>query len=134
MLKIQPEAIHFEWDFNPATLPNSSKLLEGTKHIDAQLALIKKHLKENSNNTIADGVFEQLVVEHLSTPNVVSILIWISFGLLGTVLIVAIVLWWRSRSLATTVASQQQQYEMAFVTPSGPPMLPIQHQASKRAF
>ena len=133
-LRIQPEAIHFEWDFNPATLPNSAKLLEGTRHIDAQLALIQKHLKETHNNTIAEGVFNQLVVEHLSTPNVVSILIWISLGLLGTVLVVAIVLWWRSRSLATTVASQQQQYEMAFVTPSGPPMLPIQHQASKRAF
>ena len=28
-LRIAPEAIHFEWDFNPANLPDSAKLLEG---------------------------------------------------------------------------------------------------------
>ena len=38
-LRIQTEAIHFEWDFNPARLPNSAKLLEETKHIDAHLVI-----------------------------------------------------------------------------------------------
>ena len=106
-LRISPEAIHFEWDFNPATLPNSAKLLEGTRHIDTQLALIKQHLEESKNHTIADEVFNQLIVEHLSKPNIVSILIWVSVALLAAVLIVAFILWWRSRSLTTAVESQQ---------------------------
>ena len=51
-LKKAPEALHFKWDFNPATLPNSSKLLEGTHHIDAQLDLIRQHLLQLNNNTV----------------------------------------------------------------------------------
>ena len=132
-LRIAPEAIHFEWDFNPATLPNSAKLLDGTKHIDAQLDLIRKHLGQ-TNNTIADEVFHQLMIEHLSKPNVISILIWTSICILGIVLVVAVVLWWRSRSLATSVSSNRQQYEMAFMSPQVPSAPAIQRQLGHPAF
>ena len=132
-LRIAPEAIHFEWDFNPATLPNSAKLLDGTKHIDAQLDLIRKHLGQ-TNNTIADEVFHQLMIEHLSKPNVISILIWTSICILGIVLVVAVVLWWRSRSLATSVSSNRQQYEMAFMSPQAPSAPAIQRQLGHPAF
>ena len=61
--------------------------------IDAQLYLIRQHLSQLNNNTIADEVFKGLMVEHLSTPNILSILIWVRIALLGLVLIVATALW-----------------------------------------
>ena len=119
-LRIAPEAIHFEWDFNPANLPDSAKLLEGTHRIDAQLEIIRQHLSSLTNNTIGDEVFHGLMVEHLSTPNIVSVLIWVCVSILGIVLITAAALGYRSYILSSKVAVHQRQYEVALVAPSAP--------------
>ena len=119
-LRIQPEAIHFEWDFNPATLPNSAKLLEGTLRIDTQLEQIRNHLAQLNNNTIADEVFEGLITDHLTTPNFLSILMWVCVSILGVVLIAAAALWYRSHRLSSKVAVHQRQYEIALLAPSAP--------------
>ena len=88
--------------------------------IDAQLEIIRQHLSSLSNNTIGDKVFHGLMVEHLSTPNTVSILIWVCVIILGIVLITAAALGYRSYILSSKVAVHQRQYKVALVAPSAP--------------
>ena len=121
-LRIDPEALHFEWDFNPATLPNSAQLLEGTSHIGPQLDLIRKHLTKLANETIAKEVFAGLLVSHLTSPNWLSILMWSLLAILGCALLVIGLVWYRSSSTGTQIRQQQQlqQQQMLLIRPSAP--------------
>ena len=122
-LRIAPEALHFTWDFNPANLPNSAQLLEGTKHIGPQLAMIRKHLDQLANETIAKEVFAGLLVEHLTSPNKISILIWIILILLAAALLNAGFQWYRARSQAIRLARQQQGHAFGYTAPTAPPTI-----------
>ena len=122
-LRIAPEALHFTWDFNPANLPNSAQLLEGTKHIGPQLAMIRKHLDQLANETIAKEVFAGLLVEHLTSPNSISILIWVILIVLAAALIYAGVQWYRARSQAIRLARQQQGHAFGYTAPTAPPTI-----------
>ena len=121
-LRIDPEALHFEWDFNPATLPNSAQLLEGTSHIGPQLDLIRSHLKTLANETIAKEVFADLLVSHLASPNWLSILMWTLFSILGCALLVIGLVWYHSTSTGTQLRRQRQlqQQQMLLIRPSAP--------------
>ena len=99
-LRIAPEALHFEWEFNPALLPNSAQLLQGTKHIDPQLRQIRKHLERLATQTISEEQFANMMVAHITSPNTYSIVIWVILAILGTALAIAAAscLWIRRRN------------------------------------
>ena len=99
-LSIAPEALHFEWEFNPAMLPNSAQLLQGTRHIDPQLRQIRKHLERLATQTISEKQFANMMVGHFTSPNTYSIVIWVILAILGLALVIAVAscLWIRRRN------------------------------------
>ena len=63
-IRTTSRSIHFEWDFDPLSLPDSAQLMMDSKSIDKKLSLIKKNLKAIQNDDIDDQKFEQLMISH----------------------------------------------------------------------
>ena len=121
-LRLAPEALHFEWEFDPSTLPESAHLIQGTRHIDRQLALVRQHLGSITANTTSHQVFEDMLVRNLSSPNKVSILIWVCLSLLGlTLLAVTTICLHRRLTRPKPHRTRQMEHGFHLVTPSAPP-------------
>jgi hypothetical protein len=85
--------------------------------------MIRKHLDQLANETIAKEVFAGLLVEHLTSPNSISILIWVILIVLAAALIYAGVQWYRARSQAIRLARQQQGHAFGYTAPTAPPTI-----------
>ena len=97
-LRVAPESLHFEWEFNPSILPDSAQLIQGTRHIGHQLAMVRQHLKTIIDNQTSHEVFVDMMGKHISSPNLLSILIWSCLIFLGLALVVTIVIWSRGKA------------------------------------
>ncbi len=120
-LRIAPESLHFEWEFNPASLPDSAQLIQGARHIGHQLAMVRQHLKTMLDNQTSHEVFADMMVTHISSPRLLSILIWSCLIFLGLALVMTIVIWYRGKASRSKL--QQRQPECYQLVPSAPPLL-----------
>jgi hypothetical protein len=63
--RVAPETPRFEWEFNPSSLPYSAQLIQGPRHIEHQLAMVRKHLEAIPDNQASHKVFANMMVEHI---------------------------------------------------------------------
>ena len=86
------KSIHFEWDFNPLSLPDTAQLMVDSKSIDDKLKQIKQSITAIWEDNVDDNEFESLMVSHYSSGSWMSTLIicLISFTVLMALLFLGI--------------------------------------------
>ena len=99
-IRATSDSIHFEWDFDPISLPNTASLMLDSKSIDSKLQLIKLSVQAVQNDTIDDKEFDSLMVSHYTSGSWMSILIICALSLAGVVAVVTILVCVRNYFLA----------------------------------
>ena len=89
-IRATSDSIHFEWDFDPVSLPNTATLMLDSRSIDSKLSLIKQSVQLIKNDTIDDKEFDTLMLSHYSSGSWISILIICALSLAGVVALVTI--------------------------------------------
>jgi hypothetical protein len=74
-IRATSDSIHFEWDFDPISLPNTASLMLDSKSIDSKLQLIQLSVQSIQNDTIDEIEFDNLMVSHYTSGSWISILI-----------------------------------------------------------
>ena len=74
-IRTTSNSVHFEWDFDPLSIPNSAELMMDAKTIDFKLDQIRIGLALVKNDTIDDAEFDQLMLSHYSSGSWISVLI-----------------------------------------------------------
>ena len=110
-IRTTSRSIHFEWDFDPLSLPDSAQLMIDSKSIDNKLSLIKKNLKAIQNDNIDDQEFEQLMISHYKSGSWISVLFLVLFFLAGTITIVTAVICGRNYLLARGRIGEQREMQ-----------------------
>ena len=67
-------SVHFEWDFDPLSLPNSAELMVDAKTMDFRMDQIKLSLAMVKNKSLTDAQFDKLIVNHYGSGSWVSVL------------------------------------------------------------
>ena len=84
-IRTDSRSIHFEWDFDPLSFPNSAQLLIDSKSIDNKLKLINKHLLAVQLDDIDTHEFDQLMINHYSSGSWISILFLVLLSIAGLI-------------------------------------------------
>ena len=99
-IRTDSRSIHFEWDFDPLSLPNSAQLMIDSKSIDNKLTLIKKNLKAIQDDDIDIEEFNALMVTHYKSGSWISVLFLVLFSVSGIIAIVTALICGRNYLLA----------------------------------
>ncbi len=113
-IRITSDSVHFEWDFDPISLPNSAKLMLDAKSMDSKLKFIEKTIEKVKMGDIHARGFENLMVDHVSSGS------W-----LGTTFIVCFVITGILAILTAVICARNYLLARGWIgTRSGPPNHP----------
>ena len=86
-IRTTSDSVHFEWDFDPISLPNSAQLMLDSKSIDSKLKFLKSRIDNVHMGDIHARGFENLMVEHISSGSWLGTLFIVCFTIAGVLAI-----------------------------------------------
>ena len=73
-IRTTSDSIHFEWDFDPISLPNSAILMMDSKSMDSKLGLLKKNIDKIHTDGIHVAAFNKQIESHFTSGSWISTL------------------------------------------------------------
>ncbi len=99
-IRISSDSIHFEWDFDPISLPNSAKLMMDSVSIDSKLKFISNTIEKVQMGDIHAQGFENLMVDHVSSGSWLGTTFIVCFVITGILAILTAIICVRNYFLA----------------------------------
>ena len=79
-IRIKPEPLVFQWDFDPLALP--SELMSKAAHLDDQYNKLQSSIAQMQNVTVQEDEFPQIIHETLTNSiSIFSVLFWSTFAI-----------------------------------------------------
>ena len=82
-IRTTSDSVHFEWDFDPISLPDSAKLMIDSISMDSKLDFLQNKIDSVYKGTVEATGFENLMVEHIQSGSWLSTLFIVCFAVTG---------------------------------------------------
>ena len=82
-IRTTSDSVHFEWDFDPISLPDSAKLMIDSISMDSKLEFLQNKIDSVYKGTVEATGFENLMVEHIQSGSWLSTLFIVCFAITG---------------------------------------------------
>ena len=108
-IRTTSDSIHFEWDFDPISLPNSALLMVDAKSIDSKLSRLRNNIDYVHKEGIHADAFQKLLETHFISGSWISTLFIVCFVISVILVLITAAVCFRNYLLKGGWIGQKQQ-------------------------